>query len=214
MAAKHKVQHFNGRAYYRRCEGYYAAAFLSERKTRYMHRDVWEHYNGPIPDGYEVHHKDSDRAHNAIGNLELLSGAEHARLHMLERIAADPAGNRRALDAAREAAKAWHASDAGRQWHSEHATRVAAAQIPVDLVCSWCGETYLGHLCNSTKFFCSPSCQGMARKKSGVDDETRACATCGGEFRANRYGRTKTCSKDCWKAALSAAKRRVRANGG
>lgn len=67
---------FNGHRYTMRNNGYYG-------KTRggrtLLHRDVWELYNGPIQNGYDIHHKDHDRTNNGIDNLELMSKSEHAR---------------------------------------------------------------------------------------------------------------------------------------
>ena len=45
------------------------------------HRIVWKRHKGPIPKGMDIHHKDEDRLNNNIDNLELLSKAEHTRMH-------------------------------------------------------------------------------------------------------------------------------------
>lgn len=45
------------------------------------HDIVWEEHNGPIPEGYEVHHRDENKRHNKIENLELLTSLEHKRIH-------------------------------------------------------------------------------------------------------------------------------------
>lgn len=42
----------------------------------------WAKYLSP---DFVVHHKDEDREHNAIGNLECLTAAEHVRHHNDER---------------------------------------------------------------------------------------------------------------------------------
>lgn len=57
--------------------GYYGAT-VGDRKL--MHRYVWEKHNGPIPEGYEVHHIDHDRSNNDISNLEIYTKSDHARL--------------------------------------------------------------------------------------------------------------------------------------
>jgi hypothetical protein len=69
-------QYFNGIKYTKRANGY----FLSTKGNRtLMHRDVWEFYNSPIPEGFDIHHKDHNRANNKIENLELIAKDEHAR---------------------------------------------------------------------------------------------------------------------------------------
>lgn len=57
------------------------------RKVQINHRYrneqvwVWEHFNGPIPRGMQVHHRDQNKLNNEIDNLELLSASEHATRH-------------------------------------------------------------------------------------------------------------------------------------
>lgn len=45
------------------------------------HRLVWEKHNGPIPEGYVIHHKDGNGLNNSIENLEMMTRAEHVRHH-------------------------------------------------------------------------------------------------------------------------------------
>ena len=40
---------------------------------KYLHRAVWEFYNGKIPIGYVIHHKDGNPENNDIENLQLMS---------------------------------------------------------------------------------------------------------------------------------------------
>lgn len=49
--------------------------------SEYEHRLVWMKYHGPIPEGMEVHHINGDMSDNRIENLELMTAAEHNRLH-------------------------------------------------------------------------------------------------------------------------------------
>lgn len=55
--------------------------WAKRNKRYYEHRLVWELYNGPIPSGYVIHHKNSDKTDNKIENLEMLSNSEHTRRH-------------------------------------------------------------------------------------------------------------------------------------
>lgn len=47
-------------------------------------RFVWEQVNGPIPVGYGIHHKDENMLNDDIGNLQLVSKAEHLAIHVSE----------------------------------------------------------------------------------------------------------------------------------
>jgi hypothetical protein len=55
----------------------------------YEHRLVWEMFNGPIPEGHVIHHKDGNKRNNSIENLECLPKGEHHSHHMRE-IAREP----------------------------------------------------------------------------------------------------------------------------
>ena len=50
-----------------------------------MHRFVWTYINGPIPEGYVIHHKDGNKLNNDISNLELLLKEVHDREHYNEK---------------------------------------------------------------------------------------------------------------------------------
>lgn len=70
---------FNGKWYYiYRGERYFS------RGTKKLHRIVWEHYNGRIPDGYHIHHKDSNTRNNDIKNLACIEASEHLSYHSKE----------------------------------------------------------------------------------------------------------------------------------
>jgi hypothetical protein len=45
---------------------------------------IWEQANGPIPDGFGVHHKDRDKLNDDLCNLELKSKAAHLDEHRPE----------------------------------------------------------------------------------------------------------------------------------
>lgn len=74
---------FNGRKCTLRPSGYYSSTC---KKRSLMHRDVWEYFNWPIPEGFDVHHKDEDKTNNILENLECLPKSEHTRLYSKGRI--------------------------------------------------------------------------------------------------------------------------------
>ena len=53
-------------------------------KNVLLHRYMWEKYNGEIPKGYQIHHKDKNRLNYDIDNLELVKTEIHHRNHAIE----------------------------------------------------------------------------------------------------------------------------------
>lgn len=50
-------------------------------KNKKEHRIIWEGINGPVPEGYELHHINEDPRDNRIENLQLLTRNEHMKVH-------------------------------------------------------------------------------------------------------------------------------------
>ena len=69
---------FNGCKYTLRNHGYYGK---TTGKRTLLHRDIWEHFKGEIPEWFDIHHKDENKAHNDISNFECLPKTEHTRLY-------------------------------------------------------------------------------------------------------------------------------------
>lgn len=69
-------QFFDGHKFTLRGHGYYEK---STGLRELMHRYVWEKSNGKIPKGYDIHHRDRNKANNQIDNLELIKHDEHAK---------------------------------------------------------------------------------------------------------------------------------------
>ncbi len=68
-------QFFDGEKFTLGNHGYYRRT-TGDREL--MHRVVWMHHNGEIPESVCVHHLDRDRANNKIENLELIGRDEHS----------------------------------------------------------------------------------------------------------------------------------------
>lgn len=69
---------WNGRRFTLRENGYYAE---TSGRREYLHRAVWRAYKGPIPAGYDVHHRDEDKTNNHPDNFDLLTKSEHGKTH-------------------------------------------------------------------------------------------------------------------------------------
>lgn len=74
---------FNGRTYRRYPYGKHPAHRKYFRcSDRYLHRDVWEVFRGPIPFGYHVHHlHDNDFNTMDVQRLGCISNSEHGVFH-------------------------------------------------------------------------------------------------------------------------------------
>ncbi len=55
--------------------------FTVNGKRDFEHRIVWVKRFGPIPNGFDIHHKNGNRLDNRIKNLQLMSEKAHAKLH-------------------------------------------------------------------------------------------------------------------------------------
>ena len=187
-----KTQHFNGLHFTRDDRtGYYLNSTIQKR----MHRYVWESYNGEIPVGYEIHHKDHNPANNDIDNLELMTAQDHRKYHAkIQGVKNVESGH---LDNIRGMTKEWHASAEGLEWHRKHYERTKdKLHAKRKFVCEFCGKEFEAEHTGNNRF-CSNKCKSAWRRKSGVDDETRECQVCGRHFTINKYSRTRTCSRVC-----------------
>jgi len=175
--------------------GYYLNGTLNLRAHRY----AYEKANGPIPHGFDVHHRDLDKSNNEPDNLLALSASDHGRLHGAAR-KEDPEwlewSRRNLAENARPKASEWHRSDAGRAWHAQHAREVAANLEPKVFVCEQCGISFEAKP-NGINRFCSNACKSAFRRASGADNVTKACEACGNAFNSNRYAKIRTCGRAC-----------------
>lgn len=55
-----------------------------KRDLKYVHRLVWEAYNGPIPDKMTIDHIDGNPANNHIDNLRLVTRSDNSKLWAIQ----------------------------------------------------------------------------------------------------------------------------------
>lgn len=188
-----KVAMFNGLRFIRDdSSGYY---LNSTRRLR-LHRAVYEFHYGTIPEGYDIHHIDFDKENNEVSNLQLLTSAEHMKIHGENLSDERKAIMRENLLAnALPAAADWHKSDAGRDWHKVHylQTRDRMKQKR-QITCRCCQKEFQGY---ANSIFCSERCRGRWRRMTGITKTRRNCEICGKEFITSKYSGTRTCSASC-----------------
>lgn len=198
---EHNYQIFNGISFREEYPGGYYIHNFNDYNER-MHRYVWKFFNGEIPEGYEVHHKDFNRSNDDISNLQLLTSEEHRQLHSV--MLSDAERDRRRENFkqnARPAAIEWHKSSDGSEWHKKHMAELHEKGVfKHELVCSECGKHYIGEIHkDGGNTFCSNNCKARnLRKRRKLDNsDERVCIICGKIFNCSKWSKTKTCSKGC-----------------
>ena len=58
----------------------YPCIWIDSKGIR-LHVYIWERVHGSKPAGTNVHHKDFDKGHYALENLELVTDSDHRRIH-------------------------------------------------------------------------------------------------------------------------------------
>lgn len=196
--------------------GYYLGNVpIPGRKRKYpmrLHVYVWQKYNGEVPKGYHVHHKDENKDNNDISNLELLKAYDHLSHHASEENRVE-FSRRNMNEVARPAAIAWHKSEAAKDFHKSQYENVSKEiwLAPVTKVCEICGKEYTTtHAKASTSRFCSNNCKATFRRRSGADKIEYTCPQCGKTYLKYKYSKAVLC-QDCavMKFAKSSPKKKA-----
>lgn len=190
---------FDGIRFYPDKKGYWLGQRKDSKKPVRLHVYVWEYYNGPIPKGYHVHHKDFNPDNNEIENLELIEKSEHLKYHAQFQDA--EWARRNLMKNALPAAAEWHRSPEGRAWHSKHAKEVTTPKMLSDVVekkCAVCGKLYtVPKVISTNSRFCSNNCRAQYRRDSGIDNIQYPCEICGTLIWTNKYAKKRFCSDEC-----------------
>lgn len=172
--------------------GYYLSNNANGKRYR-LHRYIWSKYNGDIPKGYEIHHKDQNKDNNNIENLMLVSSQEHKKIHSKSLTKEQREKMRKNMnEVARPKAIEWHKSKDGFNWHKEQYKISLGKMEKEKMICKYCGKEYYSINHNNNKF-CSNNCKSAYRRKLGVDDIERKCEKCGETFKTNKYGKRRYC---------------------
>lgn len=62
-------------------KGYGAVRSPTDRVSRQAHRVLWELTHGPLPTGYDLHHRCENKACVNVAHLVMLTHGEHSSLH-------------------------------------------------------------------------------------------------------------------------------------
>ena len=150
------------------------------RAGHLLHRDIWEFHNGPIPEGYQIHHIDRDTTNNDIANLDCLPRKVHRQEHHDEYVARGKEDAQlQHLKHIQPRAKEWHGSDEGREWHRRNAlTSIRSPDAPKPYskshyvgICEWCGSGFEAK--SPKKTMCSSGC--VEKKSKYIRGILRKC---------------------------------------
>jgi hypothetical protein len=191
-----KIAYFNNRRYCRDDKtGYYQNSAHRER----LHRAVWVYYNGSMPEGYHIHHKDHNKNNNDIANLGLVKAKKHMELHNIEKAMDEEWlewSRNNLLQNARPKASEWHGSEEGRKWHKKHYEAFKHKfHVLQKYKCEYCEAEFETN--KGKNRFCSGKCKSAWRISEGLDNEVRICECCKQEFSINKYSKQTVCSKSC-----------------
>lgn len=161
--AEHIV--FNGKRFTKEPSGYYKGA------NKRLHVAIWEAANGKVPEGYEIHHRDFNKSNNALENLQCLTHAEHAALHMKskEKVACICIQCGKTFYSIHAYSK-FCSTTCDQRWRFLHDRKFYRERR----ICERCGKEFETHKYGKARF-CSPKCSSTGRPspKRKLNDEER-----------------------------------------
>ena len=175
-------QKFNGVTYNKDTSGHYA-------RHQHVHREVWEYYNGEIPEGYVIHHIDCNPENNDIENLQLMTQSEHRYLHSILTIGSKICPT---------CGKSFEATESVKYCSSKCKNKAKYSNANLQRQCLFCGKIFKAN----TPYvkYCSTSCSSKhfhQRRREKLKKETFICAECGKEISGSQKVDGKFCSQKC-----------------
>jgi len=160
-----------------------------------IHRFIWTYFNGEIPDGFDVHHRDLNHDNNDIANLKLVTKDEHKKIHAAIKAKRKP--DKKSTFTCAVCGHEYEAANRGNNTYcspecKKFAERTRAAEIKN---CEVCGKEFST---SDAARFCSKKCVGEFFKRQ----EVKTCPICGKTFSDVVSKHRKHCSPECAAAAL------------
>ena len=187
-------QGFEGKIYTKDSSGYY-------KFGKPLHRVVWEYFNGKIPSGYVIHHKDHNRANNNIENLQMMTRKEHSLTHYPDSLPV--AAPKKRTFICQFCGKEYEAFDNGKNKFCSTKCTNEFRKRHLKKTCKYCGKEFWTS--RKSVNYCSKSC-GLKGIATVYD---KVCPICEKKFQTTRKAQ-KYCSKDCAKKSkLMSIKRKA-----
>ena len=166
-----------------------------------IHRFIWTYFNGEIPEGYDVHHRDFNHDNNDIANLELVTKDEHKKIHAAIKSKRKP--NKKSTFTCAVCGREYESSNRGNNAYcSAKCKKIAERTRAVEIkTCAVCGKEFST---SDDARFCSRKCIGKFLKRQ----EVKTCPVCGKIFSDVVSKHRRHCSPECAAAALR--KREIR----
>lgn len=151
----------------------------TDRAHTALHRDIWKFYNGEVPEGYDIHHRDFNPLNNELSNLQCLTHAEHLRIHTTERRKAGTLKAKLERNVpiicaqcgkeflARKKNAKFCSPLCNQHWQRDNGHR------HVIRICDVCGKEFLSFKYSYAKY-CSHECVAIGNGTAKLTDEQRA----------------------------------------
>lgn len=136
-----------------------------------LHRQIWIDNFGPIPENYQIHHKNGDKLDNRLENLECVHIAEHRRIHNAQKeiqYQVCKIGSKLSLKKKR----IWYLLKEGKNIKAENSKVFWDKREDSTRICVICGVEYFSRSVKTKNGCCSNACRCYLYrlKKAGLNN--------------------------------------------